>query len=83
MYVAIFNFCSGMLAPLDFLPESAQTIARFLPFQAVLMVPNEIYLGRTPVWQGLAIQLVWIAILVVIVKQVLRAGEQKLVVQGG
>ncbi len=83
IYVAVFNFFSGMLAPLDFLPESAQTIAAFLPFQAVLMVPNEIYLGRMPVWEGFAVQLFWIAALTLLAKKVLRAGEQKLVVQGG
>ena len=83
MYVAVFNFFSGMLAPLDFLPDAAQTVARFLPFQAVLMVPNEIYLGRMPIWQGLGVQAFWIVLLTLLVKRILHAGEQKLVVQGG
>ena len=38
VYVAIMNFFSGMLAPLDFLPGPVQTLANLLPFRAVLMV---------------------------------------------
>jgi len=83
MYVAVLTFFSGMLIPLDFLPGPLQSLANLLPFRAVIMVPNEIYLGRTPIWQGLALQLFWIAVLVLVAKWVLRAGEQKLVVQGG
>ena len=83
IYAAIINLLSGMLVPLDFLPAPVQTLANLLPFRAVLMVPNEIYLGRTPIWEGLLLQAFWIAALVVVSKWVLRAGEQKLVVQGG
>jgi ABC-type uncharacterized transport system permease subunit len=47
------------------------------------MVPNEIYLGKTAVWEGLGLQLFWITALVLLARWILRAGEQKLVVQGG
>jgi ABC-2 type transport system permease protein len=83
MYVAIINFFSGLLAPLDFLPGPVHTLANLLPYRAVLMVPNEVYLGRTPVWEGLGLQLFWILVLAVAGRWIVRAGEQKLVVQGG
>jgi ABC-2 type transport system permease protein len=83
MYIAVLNFFSGMLVPLDFLPDPVQGVANLLPFRAVLMIPNEIYLGKTPVWEGLALQLAWIAALTLLARWIMRAGEQKLVVQGG
>jgi ABC-type uncharacterized transport system permease subunit len=54
-----------------------------LPFRAVIMTPNEIYLGQVPVWEGLALQVVWILVLVLAARVILGLGERQLVVQGG
>jgi ABC-2 type transport system permease protein len=83
MYAAIINLLSGMLIPLAFLPGPVRTIANLLPFRAVIMIPNEIYLGQTPIWQGLGLQLFWIGVLVLACRYVLSIGERQLVVQGG
>jgi ABC-2 type transport system permease protein len=83
MFAAIMNVFSGMLAPLAFLPEPIRIAANALPFRAVIMTPNEVYLSQVPIWQGLGFQLLWIAILIVLSKWIMGIGERQLVVQGG
>jgi ABC-2 type transport system permease protein len=83
MYAAIINLLSGMLVPLAFLPGPMRAIANVLPFRAVIMIPNEIYLGQIPIWQGLGLQVFWIGVLVLACRYVLSIGERQLVVQGG
>lgn len=83
MYMATINVLSGMLAPIAFLPGPLRDAALVLPFRAVIMTPNDIYLGQVPIWQGLGLQLGWIIVLTVFAKWVLSIGERQLVVQGG
>lgn len=83
IYVAVVNLLSGMLVPLAFLPGPVRAAANVLPFQAVLMIPNEIYLGHIAIWQGLGLQLFWIGALTVAARCVMSLGERQLVVQGG
>jgi ABC-2 type transport system permease protein len=83
MYIAVITLLSGMLTPLAFLPGPVRTIANVLPFRAVIMIPNEIYLGQIEIWQGLGLQLFWIAVLIVAARYLMSLGERQLVVQGG
>jgi ABC-2 type transport system permease protein len=83
IFAALINLLSGMLAPLAFLPGPIRDAAYVLPFRAVIMTPNEIYLGQVPIWQGLGLQLLWIAVLILACRYVLGLGERQLVVQGG
>ncbi|CAN5706833.1 hypothetical protein BH09CHL1_BH09CHL1_10650 [soil metagenome] len=83
IYLAIHTLLSGMLTPLAFLPGPVQVVANALPFRAVIMIPNEIYLGQIAIWQGLGVQLFWIAALIVGARYVMSVGERQLVVQGG
>lgn len=81
--ISVGTFLTGMVMPIAFFPEPLRTIAAWLPFQAVLMAPNNVYLGKQPVWQVFGVQLVWIVALGLACMAVLRRGERKLVVQGG
>jgi len=83
VFMAVMNLFSGMLTPLAFLPGPVRDAANVMPFRAVLMIPNEVYLGQIAIWQGLAFQLAWIAVLIVAAQWLMRVGERKLVVQGG
>ncbi len=83
MYGAAINVFSGMLAPLAFLPGPMRDLALVMPFRAVIMTPNEVYMGQVPVWQGLAFQVLWIGILIGFSKWLLGKAEKRLVVQGG
>jgi len=83
IFTAVINVLSGMLTPLAFLPEPVSILANALPFKAVIMTPNEVYLGQIPIWEGLGFQVVWIGILILIARKVMGIGERQLVVQGG
>ncbi len=83
MFAAVMNVLSGMLAPLAFLPEPVRIVANALPFRAVIMTPNEVYLGQVAVWQGLGFQALWIALLIFSARWLMAKGERQLVVQGG
>jgi ABC-2 type transport system permease protein len=81
--MSIGTFLSGMAMPIDFFPEPLRTVAELLPFQAVMMAPNNVYLDREPLWEVVTIQAFWIVALAVACLATLRRGERKLVVQGG
>lgn len=83
IFAAVMNVLSGMLAPIAFLPEPVRLAANALPFRAVIMTPNEVYLGQVPIWQGLGFQVLWIGILVACSRWLMGIGERQLVVQGG
>jgi ABC-2 type transport system permease protein len=72
-----------MTMPIDFFPEPLRTVAELLPFQAVMMAPNNAWLGREPLWEVVALQLFWIVALALACLATLRRGERKLVVHGG
>lgn len=83
IFITLATFLSGMAMPIDFFPEPLRTIAMALPFQAVLMAPNNVYLGKVPLLVVVAQQVSWIATLALVCQATLRRGERKLVVQGG
>jgi ABC-2 type transport system permease protein len=83
IFMTMATFLSGMTMPIDFFPEPLRTIATLLPFQAVMMAPNNVYLDKAPVLTVIAQQVFWIAALGLVCQAVLRGGERKLVVQGG
>ncbi len=77
---------SGFFMPLRFFPAWAQTICNLTPFPSMVNTTIEIYLGlltgRALLW-ALVVQLFWIVLLILVCKRVLRAGVQRLVIQGG
>ena len=81
--VTIFT---GMIVPIPFFPDWAQTIINVLPFRGIVDSPYRIYLGHIPtsdVLLHLGHQLVWVAVLVLIGRWVLSRGLRRLVMQGG
>lgn len=79
----VLNFFSGFLLPLSFFPDWLRAIAEWLPFRAILMVPVEVFLGQRSPGNGLAIQLAWVVVMLLLGKLVLGVAVRKLVVQGG
>lgn len=77
---------SGFFMPLRFFPGWFQTLCHFTPFPSMVNTTLEIYLGLLTgsalLW-ALAMQIGWIVILTGICQLTLRAGIQKLVIQGG
>ena len=81
--VTIFT---GMLVPIPFFPEWAQTIIEVMPFRGIVDTPYRLYLGHIPTSEALfhlGHQLAWTAALVLIGRWVLSRGLRRLVVQGG
>jgi ABC-2 type transport system permease protein len=79
-------FLSGMVLPLVIFPEPLRSIAYALPFASYLQTPTDIWLGHrtgTGVLDGLALQALWIVVLMAGCHAVLGAATRKVVVQGG
>ena len=76
-YFVLVLFLSGQVAPLSLFPRPVQVAADILPFRWLLGFPVELLLGRvTPIQalQGLAAQVIWLAISLALVRLIWRAG---------
>ncbi len=79
-------FFSGMMLPLVLFPGWLGTLARSLPWSAMVQVPNDIWLGEYGGWSLLAalgFQALWALILLGCCHLVVVAATRKVVVQGG
>ncbi|HEU4962762.1 MAG TPA: ABC-2 family transporter protein [Bacilli bacterium] len=75
----------GMMLPLEFFPETMQTVARWLPFQAVtyFAAKSGVRFEWGAFGQMLLTQLLWIVVLSGLLVLVYRKGVSKLNVNGG
>jgi ABC-2 type transport system permease protein len=79
-------FFSGMALPLVLFPGWLGTLARVLPFSAIIQVPNDLWLGQHPgaeALQALGFQAAWALALLWCCGLALRAATRKVVLQGG
>lgn len=79
-------FFSGMVVPIVLFPDWLESIARVLPYAAMLQLPLEVFLGKhtgTAVLGVLAVQLLWAGVLLLAGRALLAAATHKVVVQGG
>jgi ABC-2 type transport system permease protein len=82
----VMGFFSGFLLPLAFFPPWLASVAAALPFQAIVSVPAEIFLGKLQgqlLLDALLLQSFWAAVMTGLALLVLRAAVRKVVVQGG
>jgi ABC-2 type transport system permease protein len=80
------NLFSGVILPISFFPEWAQSLSRILPFEYSLYLPVKIYLGQlagAALADALATQLIWVVGLGLLCRLAFAAGTRKLVVHGG
>jgi ABC-2 type transport system permease protein len=85
-FFVVTLFLSGQIAPLSLLPFPLQVTAAILPFRWAVSFPVELLLGRlTPVeaLTGFAAQLVWLALSLVILRFIWRAGVRRYAAVGG
>ncbi len=83
---AFFGLLSGAVIPIPLMPNRVQTVLNFMPFRYVNDLPYRVYMGNIGLMSALiqiAIQIVWIAVLVTLGAILLNKKSQKLVVQGG
>ena len=80
------SILSGALIPLEFFPHWLKTVVALLPFQAIVSIPLNIYLGNV---QGLAalqvvgLQGFWVIVLWLLGRMLMRPALQALEIQGG
>jgi len=79
-------FLSGQVFPLDLLPDSFQGVIRWMPFTYEVFFPVQIFLERIQgplLWQGLAIQTLWAAILLTMARCAWNKGIRHYQAVGG
>ena len=84
--VAVASFLAGQYVPIPMLPKAVANVLNFFPFRYVSDLPFRIYVGNINGTQALiqiAIQICWLAAIVIIGKLVMHRKLNKLVVQGG
>jgi len=77
MYFTVMLFLSGQIAPLELLPAPIQIVAKVLPFRWTVGFPVELLLGRltlSAALTGLAAQMAWLFVSLILVRIVWRAG---------
>lgn len=78
-YVAVL-FLSGQIAPLSLFPEPIRVAAALLPFRWTVAFPVELLIGRLSfeaALQGLAAQLVWLVLGLLLLWRTWRAGVRR------
>jgi ABC-2 type transport system permease protein len=86
IFVTIADILAGTEIPLPFFPKFMQNISNVLPFRYMTDFPFRFYVGDIGISEGLQsilVQLVWIIILVVLGKLLMRKALKNAVVQGG
>lgn len=86
LYSVTLFFFSGRIAPLLLLPVWMQNIADVLPFRWMLSFPVELLLGRLSMEEtlvGFFVQLVWIAMIGLLLRFVWRAAVRRYSAVGG
>lgn len=86
IFMVVSDILSGLVIPLVFFPDFLQNILNFLPFPYVSDFPFRLYVGNYTLAKGcvgIIIQLIWIIILIVIGRLLMKIALKKAVIQGG
>ncbi len=79
-------FFSGFLMPLRYYPAWVQQLSQLTPFPSILNTTLDLYIGvlhGAELWQALAVQALWVVILIGAAQFLLRVGVKRLVILGG
>jgi len=82
----IIVLLSGKIIPLWLFPKGIQKIMAFLPFQSIYQTPLSIYIGKLPLEQAIAaliIQLLWVAVLTLLLCSTWSKARKCVMIQGG
>lgn len=80
----VFNLFSGAVVPMWFFPGWLEKISGVLPFRYMVYEPISVLMGKTDQY-GMVffMQLFWIAVLYVVGTCLWKAGQKRLLIQGG
>ena len=77
---------SGLIVPLPLMPDWLQPVMFFLPFRGIFDTPIRIYLGHytsNAAYFALMHQVIWVGILALLGRQLLKTGMRRLTIAGG
>ena len=75
-------FLSGLVIPVEFFPGTLRTVAELGPLAAMLTAPVRVVTG-SGVGGALLLQVVWAAVMLLVCRATLAAGERRWVTTGG
>jgi len=82
----VVDFLAGATVPLPFFPPALRAVVELTPFAAMQNMPLRIYSGNiagTDALLGIALQVFWLAVLVILGRLWIKQALQKVIVQGG
>ncbi|HXQ97187.1 MAG TPA: ABC-2 family transporter protein [Candidatus Limnocylindrales bacterium] len=82
----LIELLSGLLIPITYFPAALQKVAAWLPFEHIAFTPLQIYLGKLSGFaavKALAVQWLWIAILLWLGDLWWRRATRKITIHGG
>jgi ABC-2 type transport system permease protein len=85
IYQKITFVLGGLLIPVDFLPETIQSVTRLLPFNLILYAPSKLFVAwdTGQFWSMLGLQIIWIAVLGGLLALLFRYGSRRVSINGG
>ena len=86
MVGSVVEFFSGGGIPLPFFPDQVRRVLELLPFASMQNVPLRVYSGSMTDAQmrsAIALQVFWLAVLVILGRAMCRKAEQRVTLQGG
>jgi ABC-2 type transport system permease protein len=86
LYMVASNVLAGLIVPVHWFPRWMRVIADASPFPSMLQAPVDVLSGRVSGWSAVgtvAVQALWLAVMLTFGRVVLRRGLRRLVVQGG
>lgn len=86
MFMVISDILSGLVLPIPFFPKYLQNVSNLLPFRYISDFPFRLYVGNITInegLKGLIIQIIWIIILIIIGRILMKKALKKAVIQGG
>ena len=84
--VVVSSVLSGGMIPITFFPQKVLAILKYLPFSSMQSTPLLIYSGNITgieILKGIAMQIIWMIILIAIGKVLMNHSIKHVVVQGG
>ena len=86
MFMVTSDVLSGLTIPVVFFPKYLQKVSNILPFRYVTDFPLRLYVGNIHINEGLIgilMQIIWIILLILLGKLLIRKASKRIVVQGG
>ncbi|MCG6155716.1 ABC transporter permease [Rubinisphaera margarita] len=86
IYMMFNYFLSGHMIPLDWLPGALFAWIEYLPFKYLAYFPAAIFLGKIPpenLWMEIGVECVWVVVLLIANRVVLRRGLRRYGAFGG